>query len=167
MVGTVMRFARCARLPAVALSCALLGLAPARAQERPAPAYDVLPVPVTTIYPGDIIQPAMLRDANFLPGTLARNPVYADAGELVGKKARRTLVPDRLIARNAVAEPELVARGALTRAVYEIGGLSMAASVLALQDGMLGQLIQVRNVDSGRILTGVVQADGTVRLGAS
>ena len=35
-----------------------------------------------------------------------------------------------------------------------------------LQDGSAGDLIRVRNIDSGAVIMGVVQPDGTVRVGA-
>jgi flagella basal body P-ring formation protein FlgA len=36
---------------------------------------------------------------------------------------------------------------------------------IPLQSGTLGETIQVKNVDSGRIITGRVQPDGRVRIG--
>jgi flagella basal body P-ring formation protein FlgA len=144
---------------------AATGAALAQADEPASTSYDVLPVPAVTIYPGDIIQDAMLTEQHFLPGTRSRFPVVLERSAVIGKVARRTLVPDRLIPTNAIAEPEVVTSGALTRAVFQSSGLSMTASVVALQSGTLGQLIQVRNVDSGRVVAGIVQPDGTVRVG--
>jgi flagella basal body P-ring formation protein FlgA len=148
-----------------ALLLAAAGGPLAQAADTAESQYDVLPVPAVTIYPGDLIQDAMLKEQFFLPGTRARYPVAAERAALIGKVARHTLVPDRLIPTNAVSEPELVANGALTTAVFESGALSMTATVVALQGGALGQLIQVRNVDSGRVVAGLVQGDGTVRVG--
>jgi flagella basal body P-ring formation protein FlgA len=79
--------------------------------------------------------------------------------------ARRTLLPGKLIARNAIGEAEIVVRGTIVRAILSNEALTMKTSVVALQAGGLGAIIQVRNIDSGKIITGVVQADGTVRVG--
>jgi flagella basal body P-ring formation protein FlgA len=38
---------------------------------------------------------------------------------------------------------------------------------VALQPGAAGDLVKVRNVDSGKIFSGTVMADGTIRVGAS
>lgn len=133
--------------------------------DDPAAQYDVLPVPAITIYPGDTIQDAMLKEQYFLPGTRERFPVALNRASLIGKVARRTLIPDRLVPTNAVAAPEVITNGSLTTAVFQSGALSMTASVVALQSGALGQLIQVRNVDSGRVVAGIVQLDGSVRVG--
>ena len=61
----------------------------------------------------------MLTDGRFPSGTAANFPVVGARGDLVGKVARRTLLPGRLIARNAVGEPELVQKGTIIPAVYE------------------------------------------------
>ena len=124
-----------------------------------------LPVAALTIYPGQPIGEDMIAEANFTDGTSAAYPVVATADELVGKVARRTLLPGKLIARTAIGDPELVSRGTIVRAVLSTGGLQMRTSVVALQGGGLGSVIQVRNVDSGKVITGVVQQDGTVRVG--
>ncbi len=127
---------------------------------------ELLPVAAVTIYPGDTIGENMLTDGRFPAGTSAGLPVVAARTELVGKVARRTLLPGRLIARNVVGEPELVARGKIVSAVYEQGGLTITTSVLALQSGALDEAIQVRNIDSGKVIVATVRADGSVRVAA-
>lgn len=153
-----------AALAALVLSAAA-GVGSVHAQAVDANGYERLPVPTLTIYPGDEITDAMLIEQHFLPGTQAMYPVIAARSALLGKVARRTLLPGRLIPVNAVSEPELVKSGALTHAVFEEAGLSLTTIVLPLQSGSLGQLIQVRNVDSGQVIAGVVQTDGTIRVG--
>ena len=124
-----------------------------------------LPVAAVIIYPGDVIDESMLSEEEFPGGTSEAYPVVATGAELAGKVAKRTLLPGKLIARNAVAEPELVARGTIVLAVFEDGTLKMSTTALALQAGSLGEGIQVRNIDSGKVIFGVVQPDGTVRIG--
>jgi flagella basal body P-ring formation protein FlgA len=125
----------------------------------------VLPVPTVTIYPGDTIADEQLADQMFPQARFATG--YLDARRLlVGKVARRTLLPGRPVARNAVTEADLVARGAPVRLVFQAAGLEIVAFATPLQDGGAGDAIRVRNLDSGAIVTGVVQEDGTVRVGA-
>jgi flagella basal body P-ring formation protein FlgA len=125
---------------------------------------EYLPVANATIYPGDAISEAMLTDAAFPAGTSANFPVVTTHGEIAGKVARRTLLPGHLILRNAITEPAVVEKGSIVAAVYQDGELTITASVLALQSGALSQAIQVRNVDSGKVIVGAVQADGSVRI---
>jgi flagella basal body P-ring formation protein FlgA len=126
---------------------------------------EYLPVASVTIYPGDVISEAMLTDGQFPSGTSANFPVVVSVNDVAGKVARRTILPGRLIARNAIAEPQLVEKGTVITAVYEDAALLITASVVALQSGALADAIQVRNLDSGKVIVGSVQADGTVRVG--
>ena len=126
----------------------------------------VLPVPTVTIYPGDVISQSMLTVGDFPAGTADNLAVVGSAEELVGKVARRTLLPGRLIARNAVSVPMVVQKGTIVPAIYRQGDLTITASVLALQSGALGEMIQVRNIDSGKTIVGAVQSDGTIAVGA-
>jgi flagellar basal body P-ring formation protein FlgA len=125
-----------------------------------------LPVPAVTIYPGDTIAADMLSSGTFPPGTAANFPIIATRSELVGKVARRTLLAGRLIARNTVGEADLVQKGKIVPILYERGPLTITASVLALQSGALNDMIQVRNIDSGKVVVATVAADGSVRVDA-
>jgi flagella basal body P-ring formation protein FlgA len=150
------------RLLAFLLLTAAVWLADAQAS---AAGRETLPVPAVTIYPGDTITAGMLVEQQFPHGTRHTYPVVTAPEALVGKTARRTLLRGKPIPAAAVAEPQLVARGALTQAVFEEGGLRMSTTVLALQAGSLGEMIQLRNVDSGQVVAGIVQANGSVKVG--
>ncbi len=49
--------------------------------------------------------------------------------------------------------------------VYSEGGLVIVTSGAALQDGSIGDVVRVRNSDSGVTVSGAVQPDGSVRVG--
>ncbi len=147
------------------LALALISSSCAWAQEAAKPQYDLLPVPAVTIYPGETIRRDMIKELHFLPNTRSRFPVVDSPHQLLGKVAKRTLVADRLIPTNSITEKELITRGSLATAHYRKGPLAMTASVVALEAGTLGQAIRVRNVDSGQVIVGVVEADGSVRVG--
>jgi flagella basal body P-ring formation protein FlgA len=66
----------------------------------------------------------------------------------------------------AVAEPDLVARGVPVEIIFQEGGLIILAQAMALEAGSAGDVIRVRNLDSGLIVSAKVQPDGTVRVGA-
>jgi flagella basal body P-ring formation protein FlgA len=53
------------------------------------------------------------------------------------------------------------------RVIFMQGGLEIALSAVALQAGAAGDMVRLRNVDSGSVFDGVVMADGTVRVSAS
>ena len=124
----------------------------------------VLPVPAVTVYPEEIIRPAMLDKRRFPARFLARRGYVRDASRIIGKMARRTLVRGRAIPLNAVREPYAVRSGKAVRVIYENGGLVISALATALSSVSAGEAVAVRNVDTGRTIHGVAQADGTVRV---
>jgi flagella basal body P-ring formation protein FlgA len=125
----------------------------------------ILPVPSVTIYPGDTIDESMLKDRTFPANYRFRTAVVESPRVLAGKLARRTLLPGEPIPMNSVDDPKLVTRGAQTAILFEEGGLSIIGIGIPMQSGTLGETVQVKNVDSGRIITGRVQADGRIRIG--
>ncbi|HZP19776.1 MAG TPA: flagellar basal body P-ring formation chaperone FlgA [Bauldia sp.] len=144
---------------------ALLGLLLAAPAVRAGDDTEALPIAAVTIYPGQTIADAMLVDRDFPAGTADRYPIFGSREGLVGKVAKRTLPAGKLIALNAVSTPALVERGTIVQAVFRTPELTIATAALALEAGALDQAIQVRNIDTGKVIVGVVQADGTVRVG--
>jgi flagellar basal body P-ring formation protein FlgA len=124
-----------------------------------------LPVPAMTIYPGDTIQDDMITELTVKPSQLGRLMVVPDRAGLIGKVARRTLLPGRPVPAIAVAEPDLVERGSPVEIVYRDGGLTILAQATALEAGSAGDVLRVRNADSGLIINATVQADGSLRVG--
>ncbi|WP_026015266.1 flagellar basal body P-ring formation chaperone FlgA [Chelatococcus sp. GW1] len=144
----------------------LAGLAAVLAAFAPALALaDMLPVPAATIRPGDVITESMLTERAFPPGYTARFATVEDARQVIGKSARRVLLPGNPIPYNAVSEPEIVKRGVAARLVFEAEGLVITALATPLQSAGAGEFIRVRNVDSGLIVSGIVQPDGSIRVG--
>jgi len=144
------------RLFASALAAFLCGLSSLSAEER------MLPVPVAVIYPGEIIRESMLVERAFAVG--ASGSVTETKSALVGKVARRTLLPDQPIPPIAVDAPKVVSVNAPVKIVFDEGGMVIIAYGAALQAGAIGDLIRVRNQDSGLVVSGRVQADGSIRV---
>jgi flagella basal body P-ring formation protein FlgA len=128
----------------------------------------VLPVPNITIYPGDTIKDSWLVDREFPANSLAAKAAALDTRlSIVGRSARRTLLPGVPIPINAVMEPKAVANGAKVKVIFEEGGLSIVTYATALQAGSVGEVISIRNLDSGLTISGIVQSDGSVRVSGS
>jgi flagella basal body P-ring formation protein FlgA len=128
-----------------------------------AAAERTLLVPRITIYPGDEIDDKMLED-KFFPAAPEHN-VLSERSEIVGKVAKRTLLPGMPIPAIGVDDRRVVKIGARVRLIFDQNGLSISAYGLALDAGKSGDFIRVRNVDSGLTVSGRVQADGSVRIG--
>lgn len=143
----------------VAIVFCLVGVLSARA------AGVQVPVPRITIYPGQVIEEGMLIDRVFRSSTADEMLAATSSDALVGKVARQTLLPGRPIAPNAIREQYLVNQGKSAQIVFRDGALTITASGLALQSGGKGDVISVRNIDSGRTVRGTVEADGSVNVG--
>ena len=92
-----------------------------------------LPVPAVTIYPGSIIQAEDLTDRTFVQSELRTG--YVDSTDtLVGKIARRTLLPDHPIPAMAIDEVDLVKRGSSVQLVFQQSGLLITAYAAPLED---------------------------------
>ena len=81
----------------------LASLLVAAALAAPAIAAERRPVPAVTIYPGDVIREDQLADQDF-PDAVASGAFASNRTMLVGKVARRTLLPGRAIPANSFGE---------------------------------------------------------------
>ncbi len=147
------------RAALAALASLIAAVGPALAQEALAPS------PKAVIYPGDIILDQMLTD---IPGGGTRDgggPYVEDRSFILGKTARLTLLPGHAIPFAGISNRKLVANGAEVKLVYAEGGLLIVTSGAALQDGSIGDVVHVRNSDSGVTVSGAVQPDGSVKVG--
>lgn len=142
---------------AIALACAA----------APALADEFAVVTNRVVYPGEIITMAMVEEVPLVRGNRNLGPIYQQAGLIEGKVARRTILPGRIIPENAVRPAYLVQVGKPVEIVYNDGGLVINATAVPLQAGAAGDVITLRNIDSGRTFSGTVMADGTIRVGAS
>jgi flagella basal body P-ring formation protein FlgA len=142
------------------LALALLaGSAPALAQE-------VVLIPNRVIYPGETIVPEALRQVTLVSGKQIPDAAATKLDELDGKVAKRTLLPGRYITINSIRDAWLVEQGAAVQVYFAAGGLTISATAVTLQSGSAGDLVKVRNIDSGKVFSGTVMADGTIRVGA-
>lgn len=150
-----------AKTISLAAIMALLAVAPATAADT----VVMLPVPTHSIYPGDTITENALTERGFSDFVVRRLAPVDARSVLVGKVARRTLLPGQPVPANAIEDPKLVTRGVPAQVVFLSGGLSITAIVSPLESASVGQLVRARNLDSGVTVVGTVQVDGTIRVG--
>jgi len=121
-----------------------------------------IPVAKQTIYPGDIITEDMitLKPAAQVKGVGA---LVTDAESLFGKTARRTLLPGQPIPRVAIREAFVVFQGRTIPVIFHSGTVTITGVAQALESGGAGEMITARNPDSGIVIRGIVQPDGSLR----
>ena len=123
----------------------------------------LVPTPKAVIYPGDVILDEMLVDV----ANVARDgsgPFVDSRSLIVGKAARLTLLPGHAIPFSGVSNRKLVSNGAEVKLVFSEGDLVIMTTGAALQEGSIGDIVRVRNDDSGVTVSGAVQPDGSVRV---
>jgi flagella basal body P-ring formation protein FlgA len=114
------------------------------------------------------------RDQVIAPEDLAEvrklMPAGRDAGFLASAKLAAGMIANRPIAQDEpihaamVRAPMAVSAGGRVILVFESGRLRMETPGVALAGGQVGQFIPVRNLQSERVVHGVVQKDETVRV---
>ncbi len=122
------------------------------------------PVARVTIYPGDMISDTMLEERAYAFPTGSEAHYARPREAVIGKVARRTLLPGQPIPVMALDNPRIISVGAQIRIIYLEGGLQIVAYGVAQQSGGVGDLIRVRNLDSGLFVVGRVQSDGSIRV---
>ncbi|MET0724635.1 MAG: flagellar basal body P-ring formation chaperone FlgA [Tardiphaga sp.] len=122
------------------------------------------PVPATAIYPGDVIKDEMLMERNFAPNIQGASAFINDRAALVGRIARRTLPAGYLIPINGLEDQKVVSRGSVVKVLVEDDGLVIVTYATSLQSGSPGMMVQLRNLDTGVTIRGIVQQDGSVRI---
>lgn len=112
---------------------------------------------------GHILTPADIalepRDLSQLRG------LYATPEQALGKPLRKTLPAGTILAPQHLTALLLVKRGQFVNIRAVSAGYQVNMVGAALMDGSEGQRIRVRNSQSGRVVEGVVTADGAVAVG--
>lgn len=124
-----------------------------------------VPVPRVVIYSGSVISDAVLEERDV---TLGSDPVqswHLSRSGLVGKVARRTLLPGQAIPLLAVKAPDLVKAGKPVTLVFASGRLTITGSAIALQAGGPGDRISLQSPESGAVVRGTITQDGSVQVG--
>jgi flagella basal body P-ring formation protein FlgA len=120
-------------------------------------------VPTRTIYPGEEIGAGSVQELDVtnpnLSGEYAR-----ESSEVVGMVAKRTLLPGRVIPPSALREAFAVTRGQTVRLTFSIGTMTISAQGTPLENASVGDIIKVRNTDSGVTVSGTVMADKSVKV---
>jgi len=92
----------------------------------------------------------------------ALDTATSDLEAVVGKSSRRALRAGQVVEPPWLTEPLLVHRGAEVSIVANNGGVSVTTTGEALAGGRAGDLIDVRNATTGRVIRARVAARDTV-----
>ncbi len=125
----------------------------------PAPAWAESVVATRTIRAQSVITETDLTlvDAA-IPGALD------DAALAAGQEARVTIYAGRPVRAADLGPPASVERNQIVALAFLAGGLEIVTEGRALERGGAGDLIRVMNIGSRSTVTGLIDADGRVRV---
>lgn len=147
--------------------CALtvsFGLIAVALSPLPAASAELAVVVNRVVYPGETVDATVLEQVTLRRAVKSGSAFVRDVAEVEGKVAKRTLVPGKLIPVSAVREAYVVEAGTVVTVVYSHAGLTITSQAVPLEPGALGAMVKLRNPDSGKIFSGVVMADGSIRV---
>ena len=104
--------------------------------------------------------------------TVVRRPktetgMITDTNAVIGLAARHPLRADQPLRASDLAKPEIVARNETVTIVYQAPGITLTLRGQAQDAGALGDSIGVLNIQSKRVVQGVITAPGRVTVGAA
>jgi len=91
--------------------------------------------------------------------------VVTSEDALVGMVASRTIKPGETLANNDLKPQPIVNRGETVELIIRRGTIEAVVKAECRQDGLLGQLVSVRNKLNGKMVVATVAAPGVVTLG--
>jgi len=118
-----------------------------------------------TVARRDIAAGQSLTKADVAVETFYRPRPQPDWQAPYGKQAARAISAGTVLAPNLLTSPRparVFERNAVVRIRVDLGGFTLLAKGLALSPGRVGETVRVQNIDSRRMLTARVRADGTV-----
>lgn len=106
------------------------------------------------------------QDVEFDRRDLSRLPYgyLTDPAELEGMMSKRRLNAGTVITPSSLKEAPMVKRGERVTLTIKSGGLRIHAAGTAMQEGSRGQRIRVRNINSKRVVEGVIIGPGLVEI---
>lgn len=113
---------------------------------------------------GEVLALADLEQA-WVPGHLQPPQAVSDAGPYAGMLLARGVSAGSVLEAGALRQRPAVDQGQQVTIRVQRGGLQISMDGVALQSGLAGALIQVRNLSSGKALQARVVAPGLVEVG--
>jgi flagella basal body P-ring formation protein FlgA len=96
-------------------------------------------------------------------GTLPAGALH-DPGLAIGRVLRRTVDEGQALNASLLGAPTLVRRGQQVTVEAQAGGLTVRMEGVARGDGALGDIIDVENGGSGRVVQAVVRSAKSVEV---
>ncbi|MDJ0911174.1 MAG: flagellar basal body P-ring formation chaperone FlgA [Woeseiaceae bacterium] len=88
----------------------------------------------------------------------------SDVNMLIGQRLKSSVLAGRALTLQLVEADKLIRRGQSVTLAANAGGVEIRMTGTALMDGAMGQRIRVENVNSGRVVEGIVRSREVVEV---
>ena len=122
-----------------------------------------VPVASRPIVRGEVVRELDLRMARLNVRSLPRDAAR-DLDVIVGHEISRTIAEGEVFRKSKLAIPPVIEVGSQVTILYDSELLHLTVSGVALEAGIEGQAIRVRNTDSKRVVTATVVEAGLVKV---
>jgi flagella basal body P-ring formation protein FlgA len=122
-----------------------------------------MPVLKNRVNPGDVIGKADIEWKDMPLDRIGQN-VITDAGELIGQSPKRVIMPGQAIRTTDVQRPLSVQKNALVTMLVQSPGLELSAAGRAIDQGGVGDIIQVMNIQSKKTVQATIIGPNTVQV---
>jgi len=95
--------------------------------------------------------------------SLASRP-YKTIDEITGQQTAHAIEVNEILTQKSLERPTLVRRGSPVTLLYETRTLRVESPGLVIEGGKIGDMIQVKNPNSGKLMRGIVIDERTVRV---
>lgn len=123
----------------------------------------LIPVLNRMVTPGEVIQKPDIDWVRY-PARRVNTHIITDASLMVGQTVTRALPAKRLLRKNDIAMPVMIAKGSDITMTLHAGALTLTMRGRALEDGGDGDMIRVMNTKSNRSFEARVIAPGRVEV---
>ena len=120
-------------------------------------------VPTRTIQRGEILSPELFT-VKRIDVTSITEPMLNDLSHRDGCRAKQLLIAGRPVPLGRLEKVPDVENGTPVTLIGAAGCLEIQARGIALQNGYVGEIVKVKNIDSRKILTGRVTSAATVAI---
>jgi len=84
--------------------------------------------------------------------------------EVIGKRSKRNFNPGDPIIETYLEVPPYVVKGQVVSAYVSINGIVVTTFVRLMEDGNIGEVVSARNVDTGKLIYGVIEEGPRLRI---
>ncbi|MEZ5826073.1 MAG: flagellar basal body P-ring formation chaperone FlgA [Geminicoccaceae bacterium] len=112
-------------------------------------------IPTRSFRRGDTVREQAL-EIRFEPQGRMREDVIASIEDVAGLEARKPLRRNQPVHVSDLRQPRLVRQGEIVEVLFRAPGIELAALAESLDDGSMGEIVRLANIDSGKRFRAIV-----------